>query len=342
MSGTSEQRKVIGGGTTMPDLFRSSFDLDIKLLRTLCAVVRTGSMSRAARLLAYSQPAVSQHLNRLEERLDCRLIDRTTRPVTITKEGARAARLAEEILVRADALREINAEDRARAEVRIASFPTAAAALLPAAVASARREFPNAHVTIIEAEPGEAIPLLQGGFVDLALIHDYPEVAECDTRNLIAKDLLFEGFRWFVSADDPVSSARRIEPGDLARHHWVGTREPGPADSYNDMLRAIAARSGFEPWIALQTNDTVLAQGMVSQSGGAVLLPEIAGRASRRDVAACDMSGWTPSRRTRAVRRPGSWASPALEAVASALQAMRTRALPDPRHGSLQTPVHGS
>jgi DNA-binding transcriptional LysR family regulator len=55
----------------------------------LAAVVETGGFARAAQALGLTQPAVSRAVARLEARIGVRLLDRTTRSVTLTDEGRR-------------------------------------------------------------------------------------------------------------------------------------------------------------------------------------------------------------------------------------------------------------
>src|SRR5580692_3691633 len=55
----------------------------------LVAVVESGSFNRAAKALGITQPAVSRAIGRLEARIGVRLLDRTTRSLTLTAEGRR-------------------------------------------------------------------------------------------------------------------------------------------------------------------------------------------------------------------------------------------------------------
>ena len=72
--------------------------MDIHLLKTLAAVAREGSVTRAAELLCLSQPAVSAHIKAMEETLEVALFERTPRGMRLTGEGARLLEKAEEAL----------------------------------------------------------------------------------------------------------------------------------------------------------------------------------------------------------------------------------------------------
>lgn len=71
------------------------------LLATWIAVVDSGSVSSAAKLLGVSQAAVSQRLKMLEENLGCELLDRATRPALPTLAGERLFRSANQLLAQA-------------------------------------------------------------------------------------------------------------------------------------------------------------------------------------------------------------------------------------------------
>src|SRR3954470_8102334 len=109
--------------------------LDLKLLTTFREVAVRGSFSDAAAALAFTQPAVSQHISRLEAALGTRLLDRSARGVTLTPAGEVLVKHAAALLDagrRAEqAVRE--AAGIGKAVVRVAAFPSAAAGLLPGA-----------------------------------------------------------------------------------------------------------------------------------------------------------------------------------------------------------------
>src|SRR5690348_10845002 len=111
--------------------------LHLGRLRVLCEVVRHGSFSAAAESLSYTQSAVSQAIARLEAETGATLIIRDRRGVRPTDAGATLVEHAQEILARVEA-----AEDDVAAvlglrsgRLRVASFPSAGATLMPLAVA---------------------------------------------------------------------------------------------------------------------------------------------------------------------------------------------------------------
>jgi DNA-binding transcriptional LysR family regulator len=81
----------------MPD------DLEIRLLRYFVTVAEELHFSRAAQRLFVAQQALSRDIRRLEDRLGVRLLDRTTRRVTLTPAGGTLLTRARELLAHFDA-----------------------------------------------------------------------------------------------------------------------------------------------------------------------------------------------------------------------------------------------
>src|SRR5215208_87555 len=104
-------------------------------LRVLRGVAQAGSFSAAAHSLGYTQSAVSRQVASLEAAVGARLCERTRQGVTLTPAGARLLPRAIRILDELDAARREAAGDPVAAgPVRLGSFATAAAGLVPRAL----------------------------------------------------------------------------------------------------------------------------------------------------------------------------------------------------------------
>ena len=145
-------------------------------------VARAGSISAAARALGWTQPAVSQHLRALERSAGCALLLRGAGGVELTEPGrvllSRADALAVELHMAEEELADL-AELR-RGRVRLAAYPSAAATLVPRAVAGLRIRHPEVDVELTEAEPPEALDLVLEGDADLALVFAYDDADPVD------------------------------------------------------------------------------------------------------------------------------------------------------------------
>src|SRR5436305_10194046 len=139
--------------------------LNLVRLRVLQEVVARGSFSAAAESLSYTQSAVSQAIARLEAESGATLVVRDRRGVRPTAAGDALIEHAEAIFAQVQA-----AEDDLAAllgvrggKLRVASFPSAGATLMPRAVATFRERHPAVALTLAEGEPEEIAPRLRAG-----------------------------------------------------------------------------------------------------------------------------------------------------------------------------------
>lgn len=262
-------------------------DLDLTRLRVLAAVARTGSVTAAARELGYAQPSVSHHLARLESEAGIPLLQRAGRGVRLTEAGRLLADRAEEVLARVDsAARELEALSELRAgRARLAAFPSALATIVPAAVANLRSDLPGLAVSLLEAEPPEAVDALRAGKVDVALVFEHTDVAHTrsveDLTRFEVTDVFDEPVHLVRSSDSAPPDAHDgvCAPPSLATlsdADWIAGCERCRAD-----LMARCAQAGFAPRIAFETDDYVAIQSLVAAGCGVSTVPALALRAHR-------------------------------------------------------------
>src|SRR5437588_630846 len=181
--------------------------LNLGRLRVLTEVVRTGSFSAAAEKLSYTQSAVSQAVARLEAEAGTPLLLRSRRGIHPTAAGAALVEHAETIFSQVDAaeadLAEIIGVRAGR--LRLASFPSAGATLIPLAVARFRREHPGVSLTLAEGEPEEIATRLRGGEFDLALLFAFDGVRPQPTAGLRTVKVLEDPMQVALPRDHPLA-----------------------------------------------------------------------------------------------------------------------------------------
>src|SRR5437763_12828278 len=144
--------------------------LDSRRLKVLCEVARHGSFSAAAASLGYTQPAVSRQIATLEAEVGTVLVRRVPLGAVLTDAGRLLVARSEAILARlADAEAELRALSGLEGgSLRFATFASAAASVVPIAVARFRERYPEIELGIEMADPDEAVPRLRAGGIDLA------------------------------------------------------------------------------------------------------------------------------------------------------------------------------
>jgi len=279
--------------------------LDATRLRVLVAIARHGSVTAAAQVLNYAQPSISHHMARLESETGAKLMERSGRGIRLTEAGRLLAERAEEILGRLDAAEaELAAHVGLRQEkVRLAAFGSALGTLAAAAGAALRADRASAEISLIQAEPADALRMLRVGAVDVALIFRYSR--DTDHQDRAGSDrpvpgagdpLNSDDLRYHAVLDEPVyliTPSRAPAPAgvsllaDCAGHRWIAGCE-----RCQDVLIRLCQAAGFSPDIAVTTDDYVAAQALVAAGLGTAILPGLALRALRHPgVAATELAG---------------------------------------------------
>src|SRR5215211_3602197 len=122
-------------------------DLSVTGLRVLREVAATGSFSAAAVALGYTQSAVSRQVAALEAAAGRQLFERRHDGARLTPAGGRLLARAATVLAELDAARrELDGLATAAGAVRLGAFPSAGAALVPAALGGLVRTRPELEV----------------------------------------------------------------------------------------------------------------------------------------------------------------------------------------------------
>ncbi len=252
-------------------------DLDLHSIRIVRAIAEHGTISAAARALGFSQPAISQHLRRVESRLGVPLVVRAGRGVRLTEPGQVIARHAIAITSALNAANGDLAElvGLAAGTVRVAAFPTASSTLVPRLLQGMRSAHPGISVNYVEAEPPEAIAMLRDGLVDLAITFAYPGDRSDPHRDgdasLDAVSLFTEHVVLALPETHPLASGDWVELALLADERWIA----GCPLCRGHLLAACDA-VGVTPQIDLETDNAIAVLNLVAAGLGVALLPHLA------------------------------------------------------------------
>jgi DNA-binding transcriptional LysR family regulator len=299
--------------------YKLPFMLDVRRLKVLREVAARGSFSGAADALNFTQSAISQQIAALEREAGTRLVERSARGVRLTVAGEALVRHTDVILARlADAEAELEAIAGLRAgRVRLAAFPSAAASILPPAIARYRERHPGVELTMVPAEPDEGILKLRQGDVDLALLID-PLWADDAADGVQRAVLLDDPMYICLPSGHPLAAKARLRLEDLADEKWLtGTTNNSCADS-SIFLRACAV-AGFEPRIGFQTDDYTAIQGFVAAGMGISVIPDLALATVREDVVIRALADKAPVRRVSVATLEDGYRSPAVQAMVEIL-----------------------
>lgn len=288
-------------------------------------VARAGSMTAAARQLGWTQPAVSQHVRRLERELGTPLLLRTGRSSSLTEAGRVLARHADGVAASLHAAeREIaDLVGRRTGRVLLQAFPSAAATLVPAALAALAAAHPGLDARLQEALPPAAEQAVRDGTTDLAVAFSYDD---SEPDDLLVVPLLVEPVYAVLPAGHPLADRDEITLEQLAGQPWVAG-----CQRCRSHLVAATARAGFSPDVRHSTDDYLVAQGLVAAGLGVTLLPARALTAVRHpDIVTIPVPDLTFH--VHVLLRHQSSNVPAVAALLHALRAQPPTSPLDPGH----------
>jgi DNA-binding transcriptional LysR family regulator len=277
-------------------------------------VAQRGSFSAAADALAYTQSAVSQQIAALEREAGTRLVERNARGVRLTDAGQALVGHADAILARlADAEAELEAIAGLRGgRLRLASFPSAGATIMPEAIARFRERHPGVELTLEPAEPEPSIAKLRAGEADVVLDITSgfrPPRDDAVDRAHLLDDPMYVA----LPAGHPLARKRTLKLEELADESWIlGTT--GSCPDVSIFLRSCQL-AGFEPNVTFNSDDYFAIQGFVAAGMGASFIPDLALISVRDDIVVRSLGKRPPVRVIWAATLKDSYCSPAREAM---------------------------
>jgi len=294
--------------------------LDPRRLTLLQAVVEGGSMSEAALELGYSTAAVSQQVAALERQVGAPLLVRHARGVRPTAAGALLARHAGGLSERLRAA-ERELADLLAAEggtVRAGLFASATVGALPAALGRFRERHPGVRVTVSEYEVAEAADRLRAGELDLATLFDDPDRPSLDRSGLELASLGFDAMHAVLPAGHPLADRSSVPLAGLREEPWILARGAACADLVLHRCREV----GFEPQVALTTDDYAAARSLVAAGMGVAAVPCLMRQRDGDGVVVRPLEP-APRREVFAALPAGGVAPPAAAALREAFEATR-------------------
>jgi molybdate transport repressor ModE-like protein len=293
--------------------------LDVRRLRVLGEVARHGSLSAAADALSYTTSAVSQHIAALEREAGIALVERRPRGVQLTQAGTLLVEHAAIVLRDLDAAEDALAElvELRRGSLRIASFATAGATILPRAVDAFRARHPAVDVTVVQATAADGVERVRQGRVDLALTVDQEPAP-----GLELIELFMDPFRLAVHRTHPLATVEAPRIAQLAGETWIDVPEGAAGGG---LLAAVCDAAGIDHRVAYESDDYVAIHEMVGARLGIALVPDLALVVDNPDVVLRTLADVVPTRRIQAATKPAPVRAPAATAMLALLREVQPR-----------------
>jgi DNA-binding transcriptional LysR family regulator len=186
----------------------------------LAAIVEGGSFVKAAELIGITDSGVSRAISRLETRLSVRLLDRTTRSVTLTDEGRR---FYEEVRPHLNAIEDAaaiasGAASAIRGRLRVDIDPFFLPLVLAGRLGAFCERYPELSIEFVTSEH---VGNLVSEGIDLAIRFGQPRLASLVARKLVEAPILTVAAPRYLERH-----GKPAHPGDLARHRCLQFLDP--------------------------------------------------------------------------------------------------------------------
>ncbi|MCE1178557.1 MAG: LysR family transcriptional regulator [Micrococcales bacterium] len=302
--------------------------IDAAGMRVIKAIADEGSFTNAAVALGYSQPAISQMVRRMEQRTGTALVERLGRTVRLTEAGQVLARHAGTVLAAIDAAEEeVAAIAGLRSgRVRLMSFPSSSATLVPRALAKVKQDSPDVAVRLTEAEPPESLTAIRSGECDIAIAFTY-EGSDLtrrspDLEGLVIHPLLEDPVKLVVPPGHQYAGAPMVHMRNLSAERWIAG-----CPRCRGHLVHLCQQAGFGPEVDFETEDYVAVLGLVAEGLGVALVPDLILQTARTDDVSVVPVEPASSRRIFAVTTPDLMRVPpvacTIEALISSAESVR-------------------
>jgi DNA-binding transcriptional LysR family regulator len=290
-------------------------ELNLAHLRTLEAIVATGSFSRAAERLHLSQPAVSLHIRQLEERVGLPLLERIGKRAFATAAGEVLLEHAGRALGELEAARQ--ALERLRGVVagrlRLGTGATASTYLLPPLLRRLHSRYPSLDLVVVTGNSAEIAAAVAGNQLDAGVV-----TLPVSGRQLSVTPLYVDRLVAIAPPGRQWRRRRPVTPRELARHPLILYERGGTIRRViDDWFR----RAGAAPRVAMELGNAEAIKKLVEAGLGLSLNSAIAVRAEVRAGRLVALPLDPPlSRRLGLVRRRDKPESPALRVLMAALE----------------------
>ncbi|HSW16169.1 MAG TPA: LysR family transcriptional regulator [Ramlibacter sp.] len=239
-------------------------------LQAFRAVAELSSFRKAAEALHVSQPAFSRRIEKLEEALGVRLLDRTTRQVSLTSVGREFDRKVQQLLDDLDhTLLGIRGVAATRmGEVTIACVPSTVYYFLPEVISRYHARYPKVRVKVFDASANEVLSAVTEGEADFGLNFVGRQEPDIEFR-----PLLEERFVAACRRDHPLAGKRRVTWTELAQYDYISvSKSSGNRLLLDQALWNIPGR----PQSIYETQHVTAMLGLVEAGLGVAAVPSIA------------------------------------------------------------------
>lgn len=248
--------------------------MEVKRLRLLREFADRGSVGAVAEAMHMTPSAVSQQFKTLAREAGVDILVQDGRGIRLTPAGEALVLRADEVIAAIERAHEEMASYRSGfTTVRLATFPSGAALLLPHVLARAGSGGIRVVGTELDVGYPDAPPRLADH--DIVVTHRDERTAPVRTPRVRVTELMREPIDVAVAATSALAQRESVEVGELADHDWISVEGGFPVD---DVLLSVSAATGVAPRVTQRMLDFATIESLVAAGQGIALIPRYAVR----------------------------------------------------------------
>lgn len=230
-------------------------------------IVELGSFTKAADVLGYTQPAMSQMITSLEKELSIKLLYRSRYGIRLTIEGERLFPAIQNTISQYQSMQEIAKEIRGldSGTIRIGTLSSISCHWLPQLIQAFQEKYPNVEFILHQGDNNSIPEWIRTSEIDFGFVNLDVLLSASKTR------FIKEGeYRAVLPLCHPLANAPYVTLEDLAKDPFLVIEE----GSLSKPLEAFR-QAGLEPSVRLRVHDDYSILSMVETGIGVSILPEL-------------------------------------------------------------------
>ena len=250
----------------------------MKRYKALLKVVEVGSYTKAAEILGYTQPALSQMITALEKEISITLLYRSRYGIKLTPEGERLFPVIQETVAQYEKLKRMEQEIQGLHSgiVRIGTVSSISCHWLPVIIEEFWKEYPNIQLILRQGDYSSICEWVRNGVVDFGFVN--PEAAKGLEIQILKSDFFVAVF----PKNSPLAQKGSVSLQELKEAPYLLLEE----GCYSEPLEAFR-RERIEPNIRMSLHDDYSILSMVEQGLGYSILAELILQKTSYEVEVC-------------------------------------------------------
>lgn len=249
--------------------------MNLNQMRYFVSVAETGSFTKAAVNHYISQTAITQQIHALEENIGAKLLDRNSRPVSLTPAGKVFLKEAREILGRMEGAvqKTRDASTGLEGEMRLGYTKGYEHSDLPKYLRTFHQEYPNVLISCYRLDTDQLASGLLRGEYDIIFTWDSTNLSQ---EEMIEKKIIEHvPLRVALYASHPLARRKELTRKDLKQENILFMSPSGTGDSFGDAYyMKLYQQAGYLPNILLRSSDMESILMMVAAEEGVSIVPE--------------------------------------------------------------------